>query len=198
MIEGGINFSPVPGLPTDGLMAGEDRHFCIRAERAHIPMFADSWPDIFHIYHQPEDVERIPAVLTQLGTEHPKNAGLGDLVSLRLEALEPVPNQNGWAHVQPQIVRGRIGQLALMPELEEAVYSLPRGEQRIVKVHCSLAHPLPFYRGRVRLFRVTLLDVKHYGFPPVVEAEVFPGAQSGAFLDSSTLTDAQRASVANG
>lgn len=198
VFEGGIDFTPVPGTPEQGLMAGEDRHFCMRAEGAHIPMFADSWPDIFHVYHAPEDVERIPLALQVLGAEHPMKAKLGDLISVKLEALEPVPNPSGWQHVAPHITRGRLGQLALMPELEEAVYALERGSQRIVKVHCPVSHPMPFYRGRVRLFRITLLDCKPYGFPPVVDVELFPGSQSGAFLDQQSLTEPQRGSVANG
>lgn len=198
VIDGGIDFTPVPGPPGQGLMNGEDRHFCMRATAAHIPMHADSWPDIFHIYHAPEDVERIPSALEVLGREHPTHAKLGDLISVKLEALEPVPNPNGWQHVAPHIARGRLGQLPLMPEIEEALYEVPRGGQRILKVHCSLAHPMPFYRGRVRLFRVTLLDVKPFGFPPVVSEELVPGEHSGAFLDQRALTEPQRASVANG
>ena len=85
-----------------------------------------------------------------------------------------------------------------MPEIEETVYELERGGQRIVKVHCSLAHPMAFYRGRVRLFRVTLLDCKPYSFPPVVDQEVFPGEHSGAVLDQRDLTEPQRLSVVNG
>jgi hypothetical protein len=56
-IEKGVSFDFVPGVPTDGMMAGEDRHFCLRAEALHLPMIADPWPDIFHVYH-PDDVDR--------------------------------------------------------------------------------------------------------------------------------------------
>lgn len=198
VIEGGIDFSPVPGLPEQGLMAGEDRHFCLRAERAHIPMFADSWPDIFHIYHQPEDVERLPMVTGRLSQKHPTHAQLGDLVSLKLEALEPVPNNTGWQHVAPLHTRGRLGQIPLMPEIEDALYEIPRGEQRILKVHCPISHPMGFYRGRIRLFRVSLLDVKPFGFPPVVEAELFASQRSGAFVHQSDLTPVQQQDVVNG
>lgn len=196
VLESGVDFSPVPGVPEQGLMAGEDRHFCIRAERAHLTMWADTWPDIFHIYHAPEDVAQIPTMVGRLGATHASRAHLGDLVSLRLEALEPLPGPQGWIQVAPQFARGRLGQLPLMPEIEEAVLDLGRGEERILKVHCPVHHPLPFYRNRVRLFRVTLLDCKPFGFPPVVEHELFVGRRSGAVLDTATLTPAQHASVA--
>jgi hypothetical protein len=194
-LESGVDFTPLPEVSQDGLMGGEDRQFCIRAERAHIPMYADPWPDIFHVYHAPEDVASIPEALGRLGMAHPTKAGLGDLVSLKLEALEPVPSQRGWTNIAPEFARGRLGQLPLMPEIEEAVYELPRGGQRILKVHCPVHHPFGFYRNRVRLFRVTLIDAKKFVFPPVVEHELFVGKLSGAVVDSATLSPIQQASI---
>ena len=67
IVEAGVNFSPAPEVPLVGMMAGEDRHFCIHAERRHIPMGADAWPDIYHIYHLPDDQTHIPAMLARLG-----------------------------------------------------------------------------------------------------------------------------------
>jgi hypothetical protein len=62
----GVSFAPVPGNTGPGLMQGEDRHFCIRAEAMHIKMVADAWPDIFHIYHRPEDEALIPEMQKRL------------------------------------------------------------------------------------------------------------------------------------
>src|SRR6185436_17038531 len=63
VLHAGIDFTHIPNEPAiqQGMMVWEDRHFCIRAERGHIDMWADPWADIFHIYHQPEDVNLIPA-----------------------------------------------------------------------------------------------------------------------------------------
>lgn len=192
VMETGISFDPLPDVPQQGLLAGEDRQFCIRAERMHIQAFADAWSDQFHVYHAPEDVVAIPEMMKRLGVEHPKTATLGDLVSLKLEALEPVPHGNGsWQAMPRQHVRGRLGQIALMPELEEAVHALARGETRIVPVHFPVYHPLPYFRGRRRLIRLTLVDVKPFGFPPVLDAELFVGPKSGRVADTTTLTTQQ-------
>ena len=47
VIEVGVNFNPVRGIS----YGGEDRHFCIRASAADIPLIACSHFDVFHIYH---------------------------------------------------------------------------------------------------------------------------------------------------
>jgi len=47
VVEVGVNFNPVRGIT----FAGEDRHFCIRASAADIPLIACSHFDVFHIYH---------------------------------------------------------------------------------------------------------------------------------------------------
>ena len=47
VIEAGVNFNPVRGIR----YAGEDRHFCIRASAADIPLIACTHYDIFHVYH---------------------------------------------------------------------------------------------------------------------------------------------------
>lgn len=192
VLEAGINFDPVLDVPQQGLMAGEDRQFCIRTERAHIEAFADPWPDAFHVYHADQHIPQIPAMVVRLGAEHPRQARLGDLVSIRLEALEPVPHANGGLQAIPrQHVRGRLGQVALMPELEEAVFSLARGETRIVPVHFPVHHSIPYFRGRRRLIRVTLVDVKPLCWPSVLDAELFVGPNSGRVADTTTLTTQQ-------
>lgn len=191
VVEAGINFDYVPEIPLQGLMAGEDRHFCLWAERGHLPMFADAWPDIFHIYHRPEDELKIPAMLERLGTDHPMTPQLGDLVSLLLQPLEPLPTPRGMQQLSPHPVRGRLGQIPLMPELEEAVYHLTRGQTVTVRVHCPVSHPIPYYRGRARLYRVTLVDCKPFGHPPVLENEMFVGPKSKAVHDMALLSPQQ-------
>lgn len=192
VLEAGISFDYLPDVPRTGLMAGEDRHFSIRCERAHIPAYADPWSDLFHVYHLDRHVPMIPEMVKRLSILHPQKGTLGDLVSLKIEALEPVPHANGGLQGIPrQHVRGRLGQIALMPELEEAVYALSRGETRIVPVHFPVHHPLAYFRGRRRLIRVTLVDVKPLCWPPVLDAELFVGPNSGRFADTTTLTSQQ-------
>jgi len=189
VLEAGITFDYLPDVPRTGLMAGEDRHFSIRCERAHIQAFSDPWSDLFHVYHADRHLPLIPEMVKRLSTPHPPKANLGDLVSLKLEALEPVPHGNGGFQAMPrQHIRGRLGQIQLMPELEEAVYSLSRGETRIVPVHFPAHHALPYFRGRRRLIRLTLVDTKPFGFPPVLDAELFVGPKSGRWMDTTTLT----------
>ncbi len=184
----GVSFAPVPGNTGPGLMQGEDRHFCIRAEALHIKMVADGWPDIFHVYHRPEDEEKIPEMTKRLDREDELAAppGVGDLVSLELHAMEPVQTPQGFQYPPTQYVRGRLGGLiggkTLYPELEAAVLEMTRGETRIVPVHFSLAYPFPPYRGQRRLIRVTLIDHKPFGFPPVVEDELLTNPR-GAYVD---------------
>ena len=89
VLQKGVNFAYIPGISMEGMMAGEDRHFCLRAEALHCDMFADAWPDIFHIYHD-SDLPQVPEMLARLSAPHPDKAGLNDLVNLTLECLEPV------------------------------------------------------------------------------------------------------------
>jgi len=90
-----------------------------------------------------------------------------------------------------QHVRGRLGQVQLMAELEEAVYSLSRGETKIVPVHFPVHHSLPYFRGRRRLIRLTLVDCKLLSWPPVLDAELFIGPNSGRWMDTTTLSTQQ-------
>lgn len=190
VIEAGVNFAYLPDVSRDGMMAGEDRHFCINAERRHIDAYADGWPDIFHVYHA-DDVAKIPEMASRLGSSHPDRARVGDLVSLRLRALEPLPAGPGrFQQLPPWLERGRLGAIPLMPELEAAVLNLKRGEKRIVRIHPPIHYPLPYYRGRVRLIEVTLLDCKPNGYPPVVDEEVAHG------IDRVALNPVQQQSLA--
>src|SRR5204863_2624585 len=97
----------------------------------------------------------------------------------------------GLQWIPRQHVRGRFVQIALMAELEEAVFNMTRGETRIVPVHFPVHHPLGYFRGRRRLIRVTLVDCKPLSWPPVLDAELFVGPNSGRFADTTTLTQQQ-------
>jgi hypothetical protein len=199
----GVSFAPWPGNTMQGIGQGEDRHFCLRADALHIELTADPWADVFHIYHS-SDEALIPQMLERLsrdprhlpdGEGQPLRPSLGDLVSLDLHPLElivwpPPENPSGsrWLqHAPPHLVRGRLGKLALVPELEDAVLQMTRGEVRVVPVHFPLDYPFEQYRGQRRLIRVTLIDHKPFGFPPVVEDELLVNRIGGA-LDTTTLT----------
>jgi hypothetical protein len=159
-LQKGVSFAPVPGNTGPGLMQGEDRHFCLRAELLHIKTVATGWPDIFHIYHRPEDEQRIPEMLERLRFHRKTLVDVdgsdvgewqeqkgppywGGLVSLELSALEPIHTPNGVMYPPPQLVRGRLGVVGLHPELESALLSMQRGETRIVPTHFPLSHALP-------------------------------------------------------
>jgi hypothetical protein len=169
-------------------------------------MVATGWPDIFHVYHRPEDEALIDQMSKRLWRMtraedwndavhghggwngalqvHP---GPGDLISLKLRALEPVATQQGRMYAPPQLVRGRVGRLALHPELEDAVLSMERGEVRVVPVHFGLDYPFGEYRGQRRLIECTLIDHKPMGYPPVVEDELIVNA-AGSAMDQTNLT----------
>ncbi len=200
-LDAGASFAPVDGVPRAGLMAGEDRQFCIRAQMLHLDGWADAWPDIFHIYH-PTDVAKAADYAARLAQPHPSRAAFGDLVNLTIQPIEPVPwAGGGFTAIPAQYVRGRLGALSLAPELEEAVYELARGESRIVPVHFPIHYGVPFYRGKRRLIRVTLNDVKPHGWAPTLEDDVLRGSRSGAVLHRADYTERQVAGiqeVANG
>lgn len=189
VLEAGVNYEYLPDVPQQGMMAGEDRHFCIRAERLHKAAWADPWPDIFHIYHD-DDRAHIPLMSNRLGMLHPRTARVGDLVSLKIRAVEPKPVGPGqYRHVAPQHVRGRLGAIPLAPELEEAVLDMTRGERRIVQAHHPVHHEQAWLRNRTCLYEVTLIDCKPVSCTqPVLDEELMIGAKGGKILDSTTLT----------
>jgi hypothetical protein len=180
----GVSFHPWPGNQYPGIGQGEDRHFCMRAEALHLKLWADPWPDIFHVYHRPQDEALIPEMMGSVGhlddELHPR---IGDLVSLELTALEPI----GPHHAPTQFVRGRLGKLDLHPELEAAILGMQRGQTTIVAVHFDLSWPFAPHRGQRRLIRVTLIDHKPHGFAPVVEDEILttPG---GAYVQTTNCS----------
>jgi hypothetical protein len=196
----GVSFHPWPGNQYPGIGQGEDRHFCMRAEALHLKLVADPWPDIFHVYHRPSDEALIPEYLTRLRRHLPyvsegpdltaeytpaDGISVGDLVSLELTALEPIPTQQGPMHAPAQFVRGRLGQLPLHPELGDAILGMQRGETAIHRIHFGQDWPFQPYRdGKGRLIRVTLIDHKPYGFAPVIEEEIL--SSPTGWIDTTT------------
>ena len=97
--------------------------------------------------------------------------------------------------VAPQIVRGRVGAIKLAPEIEWEVCRMKRGETHIVRVHGDISHPQPFYRNRIRLIEVTLLDVKSgLTYPPVLEEDLLVGL-GGRALDLAAVSPEQQESL---
>lgn len=144
----------VEGLPNEGLWQGEDRHFCVGAQRAHVPLHADAWPDIFHIYRE-ADLANVDEALTILGKTHDGRPSLDSVVSITVEPLEEPRFPN---HVEP--LRGVLKHLHLLPEIVQAILSLTPGEESFVTVSFHPWYDLLEYRGQRKLFRVRLVDVK--------------------------------------
>ncbi|MHA2065732.1 MAG: hypothetical protein ACXABY_15250, partial [Candidatus Thorarchaeota archaeon] len=87
-LEKGVGFHHFEGLPRGPMSEGEDRHFCARAEALHIKMVADSWPDIYHAYH-PQEYSQISEQLFGLERTQQREVGYTDLVSAKIEVLDP-------------------------------------------------------------------------------------------------------------
>lgn len=193
-LEKGVHFTPVTeGLPPGPMSDGEDRHLCERARRLHLPLYADAWPDIWHCYHA-DDIAECDRWQARLSAPRPVSVSPGDLVSARLDCLEPIPqpqNPQVLQQLGPQFWRGRIGTGQLLPELEEAVVSMKRGERRIVTLHYPAHYDYPSLRSQQRLVACTLLDAKLYRVPPTIERELMVGRQTGAWMDATTLTAGQ-------
>lgn len=189
VLEKGVDFTRLPDLPTEGMWAGEDRHFCVKAERLHIPMIADPWPDIFHIYHM-SDIPSAKGWFDALGETLDRPPQFGDLVNVTIEALESgLQTRQGYIPMSKPI-RGRLGQLKLLPEIHDAICAMTIGETRTVVAHIGADYPLEAYRLTRRLFRVTLVDAKPFRLPPVVRDEVYQWT-TGTQLDGTTLTAQQ-------
>ena len=158
-------YPPLPDLPSGGMWQGEDRHFCVRAERAHVGLWADAWPDVYHAY-RPSDAEHLDQVLERLLTEHAPTAEIGDLVSAKIEPLQE-DRLSGHA----EFLRGRLGTLRVLPEIEKNLQEMEPGEDRIVDLDFPLHYRIPQYRGQSRLVRLRLIDHKPCRAHPNLEDE---------------------------
>ena len=183
VIRKGVGYTRCPNFPTGGLWDGEDRHFCEWARRLHVDLWADAWPDIFHVYH-PRDVDRVASYVGKLGGVHPSQPVPGSYISLRLLNLEkPIGHE---------FVRTLLGSDTLLPELADAVAGMQRGQTRIVRVHFPLSWPLEEVRGQTKLLEVMLVDCKPAGLAPVLDDE-FHRSPSGFRKDAMLQTAEQNA-----
>jgi hypothetical protein len=158
-----------------GMNAGEDRTFSLLCERNHIEMWADAWPDIFHVYHT-DDQQQVPYYLQEFEVTRkyePLYPTYGDHVSLQIVPCED-------PYVPPQCIRGRVGELKMLPELEAAVLSMRRGERRLLGLSFPVHYPLQFtgpadsaiaYRGTTKTVEVVMVDHKPKYYPPVLREE---------------------------
>lgn len=149
-----IFYPYLEGLPTGGMWQGEDRTFSLRANRAHLPLFADAWPDIFHVY-RPEDIPMIPRWMEYLRTDKPSSPTFGNLVSFSIEPLEEPSLAGKKLHI-----RGRFGQIKMLSEIEYDLADLSVGNSAITKLHFPLWYEKEDYRGQTKLVRLTLNDVR--------------------------------------
>lgn len=143
------------GLPMGGMWQGEDRSFCIKAERNHVELWADAWPDIWHIY-RPSEVARLGEWRTQAPSRE-DTPSIGSWVSLVLEPLEERE-----LHARRDHLRGRLGALPVLAEIEAAVLRMKRGESKVVKVEFPASWSIEEYRGAHKSILVRLVDVKRY------------------------------------
>ena len=174
-LERGVSYLPIPGLPQGGMWQGEDRHFAIRAERLRVPQYADGWPDIFHAYHphQRESIvlDQVVKALSSTHTEAPK---YGDQVSVVINPLQSPQLQKA---LQPQhrSIRGRLGAIPFVPEIEVALGEMKPGDKQLVSCAFPDHYRFEEYAGKVRLLEVELIDVKPYSVQPVLSDHVFRG-----------------------
>ncbi len=164
VIRKGVTYDRVDGLAPGPMADGEDRHFCERARRLHVPLVAEPWPDVWHCYRS-DDVARIPDMLDRLRGSPVECPTLGDLVSVRIDACEPVLTARGMMLPEVQFVRGRLGVLPVLPEIEAALTDLPVGETRVVALTFPQGFEVATLRGQRRVLRVGLLDAKRYAEP---------------------------------
>lgn len=144
---------PIEGLPSHGMWQGEDRHFCVRAARNHVAMWADAWPDIFHLYRD-SDVDLIEEWRASL-PERPKTPRRGDEVSFAIETVEEKE-----LHGRKEQIRGVLGSLKVVPEIEEALMEMEVGEKRAVKILFPSWWPIEAYRNQQKYVFLKLLGVK--------------------------------------
>lgn len=170
VLESGVRFAYLPGVSQDGMMAGEDRHFSIACEQRHIPMYADPWPHIFHVYH-PEDrglIDQYEKAFAAMCVVKPPR-----WVSLRCAMLEPIPTGPGtFGHLHPVHIRCRVDTGAMLPDLERQILDHLDGQPFIADVHYPSTYPIDWLRGTRRLMEVTVVDSKDSDHPPVLHNDM--------------------------
>lgn len=188
-IRKGVSFAQHAGLPAGPMSEGEDRHFCAHATDKHVPLFADAWPDIYHAYH-PSEYSQLADKVAALEYVPVDRPTVGTLVSAKLELLEPVrePNSDRWFRPSPRYLRGVLGTLPTLPQVEEALSMLACGTSTLEKLQFPAHWPHGSLRLQSRIARITLLDAKPFRVPPVIDEELFVGGGSLRTIDTTTLT----------
>ena len=160
---------PLPDLPEGGMWQGEDRHFCVRANRAHWELWADGWPDIAHIYRPSYD-EHIESIEKSL-SEDLQRPAIGHYVNFTIEELQ-TPSLAGHAlHV-----RGRLGSLRILPEIETDLLDMRVGQSIITKITYPDWYEMTELAGQSRFLQLTLIGVKRYTTPiglPEVQSSAY-------------------------
>jgi hypothetical protein len=145
-----------PGLAQQGLPwdIGEDRHFCKICEQRHVEMWADPWPDIFHVY-RPSDRELIERARKEIHEASRDTARYGDWVCASIQAMQE-PNMMDFEYP----LRGRLGGMDLVPDLEQWLAQATVGDEEILSVNFPVWWPIEQYHGKERMLKVKLQDVK--------------------------------------
>ena len=183
VVQKGVSFRRHPALPSGGLWDGEDRHFCAWATALHVSLWADPWPDIYHVYH-PGDEARIPEVQARFAQGRGAHPELGDSINVALYPLEDPA-------IGTHHLRCRLGDGLLLPDLELQLLAMRLGERAIVPVQFPAHHELVAYRGQQRLIETVLIDFKPMGFPPVLEDEMLSDSTLTVVRDATTLSREQ-------
>ena len=169
----GVDFSYIPEVSQEGMMAGEDRHFCLKCESRHIPMVADPWPHIWHCYHASE-IPDLDARAQSLVGIRTKDVDKVRWVSVRLKMLEPVQTgPNTWGMMPPHVQRIRIGAGQILPDLERQILKHLDGQPFVAAVHFPAHYPQAMLRGTKRLMDVLVIDSKTDEGIPVIEDEFY-------------------------
>jgi len=167
-----LSWLPVPNLPEDGMWQGEDRHFCVRAARNHVELWADAWSDLLHLYREEDLQKDNPYKAPPFGLTDWQPLS-GDLVSLVLETTE----ERAFVGRQ-RYLRGRLGELKLLPALEDAILEMKPGEDRLVRVKFPMWWHMPpqfmgvkldSYAGQTKSILVRLLDAKPWALAPTLD-----------------------------
>jgi hypothetical protein len=103
--------------------------------------------------------------------------------------------------IGPVHERCRIGDGKLLPELEQAILTMRRGDTKVVRTHFPSTFPtltapqgvVPL-AGAIRLIQIELLDCKPFGLAPVV-ADEFHMSAEGPVMDATTLSPQQLTSL---
>lgn len=187
VVEAGVHFAPVGALPPGPMSDGEDRHLCWRANALHVPMYGDAWPNVWHAFH-PQEYAGVGEARKKLSApllDRCTNAL--DHVSVTVEPLD-WPSGKQW-------MRGRLATLPTLPEIIEHLATMKRRQKKVIRVHFPLTYPHPQLRGKIGTVQIRLLDVRRYTMPPVIDEEMFVGSLTGAWMDTTTLTQEQVDSV---